>query len=559
MIHNHEVAGSIPAPATRERQLDSSNCFFSLFCFVGKEKSIIFAVMKQIISAIVFLLSAISASSQDVVRLLEPVYADSADSYRQRVYVPQKWEKCRVVLFLERPLGSTSVFVNGVEAGGDTLLYVPHEIDVTKQIVAGQRNLIEIRVAGHGAQGVMGRVELRSQPRRLYISKLKTHPRPYKYTLGIDLELGGSSPNFGYYGLQTIIQRDGVDSAKIFIDEQGITGKQMSFSEMILDDNLFWDEFHPNIFRLAVSAGDDYQEYTFGMREAGVVDGQLFLNRHPIYLRGAVMDDYFPLWGRMPMDMTTWRGVFMGLRAWGINHVRFRGYCPPDAAFEAADKVGMYLQPEALSEAGVQQIAEAYGHHPSLVLIGLADKNYVYNDGVITPVALDQCVIMGRDIPAYKQGIEQRLLGGGSMHFLLTGFCDRKGDFSGVLHERSGDDEKSRISQFTQFCGPIVPLVKIPQSFGISRGDTLRMPVYVYNAMYGNLRNVRTNYYITDDSNRVLAGGLVASGDVRLDTICPVGQVVYEFDSVSTSRIISLTLMVGGPSVSNHWDINVEE
>ncbi len=515
--------------------------------------------MKQIISTILFLSFTLSATSQDVVRLLDPVYADSTDTYCQSVYVPQKWEKRRVVLYLERPLGTTYVRVNGVEAGGDTLLYVPHEVDISRYIVAGQRNLIEVRVAGYGAQGVMGRVELRSQPHRLYVSKLLTHPRPYKYTVGIELFLEGSSRNFGFYGLQTVIQREGVDSAKIFVDERGISGSHMKFEEVLLDDHLFWDEFHPNMFRLAVSAGDDYQEYTFGMREAGVVDGKLFLNRHPIYLRGAMMDDYFPRWGRMPMDVDTWKKMFERLREWGLNHVRFRGYCPPDAAFTAADRVGMYLQPEAHSETGLSQIVEAFGHHPSLVLMGVGDKSYVYNDGVITPVALDQSIIMGRDVPAYKLAVEQRLLSGGNLHYLLMGFCDRQGDFSGILHGRQDDEYKDRISRFAEFCGPIVPLVKLSQLPLLTRGNTLRLPVYVYNAMYGHLRNVRINYFITDSGNRVLTGGMVSSSDILLDTICPIGQVVYTLDSIPASHKIALTLMVGGPAISNHWDINIEE
>ena len=47
------------------------------------------------------------ARAQEVVRLLEPAYADSAAVYRQSVYVPQKWEKSRIVLSIERPLGAT--------------------------------------------------------------------------------------------------------------------------------------------------------------------------------------------------------------------------------------------------------------------------------------------------------------------------------------------------------------------------------------------------------------------------------------------------------------------
>ena len=483
--------------------------------------------MKQIISTIAFLMLALQAAAQDVVRLLQPAYADSGAVYRQSVYVPQKWDKCRVVLFLERPLGATAVKVNGVEAGSDTLVNYPHQLDITEQIVAGQRNTIEVSVAGHDAHGVMGNIELRSQPRRLYINKVRTHPRPFMGTVGIELALSGQSPDFGFYNVQ------------------------------VMDDNRLWDEFHPNIFRLALGVGSDYQEYTFGMREAGVVDGKLYLNRHPVYLRGCVMDDYFPLWGSMPMDEATWMHIMQRLSDYGLNHVRFRGYCPPDAAFKAADKVGMYLQPEAASVADMNRLTDTYGHHPSLVLVTLGQDTYVYNDRVLTPVTLNQCVIAGPDMLAYKQGIERVLLSGDSVHYLLTGICDRQNDFSGVLHGRWDDTDKAPLRQFNQFCRAIVPLAKLPQS--VAATDTLRVPVYVYNAMYGNLQGVRTSYYLADESGKVLAGGLVANGDVPLDTLPQLGEVVLPLDSIQTQGKVTLMITVGSNAVRNQWDLNINE
>ena len=81
--------------------------------------------MKQIISTILFLATCLPALAQDVVKLLEPAYVDSAAVYRQSVYVPQKWDKSRVQLFIERPLGATTVRVNGFEVGGDSTIAIP--------------------------------------------------------------------------------------------------------------------------------------------------------------------------------------------------------------------------------------------------------------------------------------------------------------------------------------------------------------------------------------------------------------------------------------------------
>ena len=513
--------------------------------------------MKQIISTIISLVFAIPALAQDVVKLLEPAYADSAAVYRQSVYVPQKWDKSRIQLFIERPLGKTTVRVNGVEAGGDTARFVPHVLNVTKHIVAGQRNTIEIQVDGHDSRGMLGSVELRAQPRNLYINKVLLHPKPYSATVGVELDLRGQSPDFTFYGTQIIIQHEDKDSANLYVCNEDIWSNHMEYEVKVLDEDRLWDEFHPNVFRAAISAADDYQEMTFGMREAGVVDGQLFINRHPVYLRGAVMDDYFPEWGRMPTDVPTWEKIFRRLESMGLNHVRFNGFCPTDAAFAAADKVGIYLQPQATSKYELGRIADVYGHHPSLVLMSIGDSCYVWNDGYIAPVRLNQNVIYGADLMQYKMAVEQRLLNDSCGNFLLGGICDRLGDFSGVLHARWSDEDAGvRASDFSQFCRPIIPLARFDK-ISFTDSDTLRVPVVVYNAMYGHLNGVRTSYFLHTDSGKVVAGGLVASGNILLAPQNTVGEIVFPLDSVKAPCKLTLTLTVGASSVRNHWDIEV--
>ena len=513
--------------------------------------------MKQMISTIIFLASCVTGLAQNVVKLVDPIYADSAAVYRQSVYVPQKWEKSRVVLSLERPLGATTVSVNGNVAGGDSALAVPHEIDVTKHILAGQRNTIEVKVAGHDSRGILGSVELRAQPRRLYINKVTLHPKPYSGEVGIEVDLRGNSPDFSFYGMQIMVQHEYKDSANLYVSNEDIWGYHMEIDFKIPEQDRFWDEFYPNCYRMAISAADDYTETTFGMREAGVVDGQLFVNRHPVYLRGAVIDDYFPEWGHMPTDMATWEKIFRRLESFGLNHVRFNGFCPTDAAFSAADKVGMYLQAEAKSMYELGRIADVYGHHPSLVLLSMGDSTYVWNDGYIAPVRLNASVIYGNDMLQYKQGIEQCLLGDGSAHFLLTGFCDRKGDYSGVLHARFSDESAgSSTKDFIGFCRPIIPLAKIDKTTFTS-SDKLRVPVVVYNAMYGHLNGIRTSYYLNTDSGQVVAGGLIASGNIPLAPRNVVGEVVFPLDSVKSPCKLKLTLMVGNTTMRNHWEIEV--
>ena len=253
--------------------------------------------------------------------------------YRRSVYVPASWEKRRVTLFLERPHIETTVFVNGHEVGHQMSLSTPHTYDVTKYLVAGQRNTIAVKVyngienvcVGQDSHsvtdqtqgnwnGIIGRMELRAQPRSLYINKVRVHPHPYRKTVGLEVEVDGQSPDFGYYGMQVLVQREGCDTASIFMANYDVWARRMSFEVKVPDDAMLWDEFHPNCYRLAISVGDDYYETTFGMREVGVVDRQIFLNRHPIFLRGTVENCCFPETGYPPTDEASWLRIFQKMK-----------------------------------------------------------------------------------------------------------------------------------------------------------------------------------------------------------------------------------------------------
>ena len=118
-----------------------------------------------------------------------------------------------------------------------------------------------------------------------------------------------------------------------------------------------------------------------------VVDGQFMAGGHPVFLRGKHDACVFPLTGHSPMDKTSWINYFQRCKDYGINHVRFHSWCPPEAAFAAADELGIYLQPELpfwgtlegeellsfLRKEGLN-IVRTYGHHPSFAMFSLGNE-----------------------------------------------------------------------------------------------------------------------------------------------------------------------------------------
>ena len=331
--------------------------------------------------------------------------------YRKSVYVPDSWKKRCITLYLERPHIETTVFVNGQKVGSDNSLSTPHQFDVTKYIKLGERNQIDVCVyngienVGVGQDshsvtdqtqgnwnGIVGKMELRSQPIRLHIDKVRIRPRPFARDVLLEVQLDGLSPNFQFYQMQVLIQQENNDSANLYVSNFDIYSNLMQVEVSIPEKVALWDEFHPNLYRLAISVDDDYYETTFGMREVFVHGKDIILNRRPIYLRGTVENCCFPETGYPPTDVESWTRIFKKCKEYGLNHMRFHSYCPPEAAFAAADKVGFYLQPEGPTwpNHGVKllsgqvidnyllqeskRIIDAYGHHPSFVMMAAGNE-----------------------------------------------------------------------------------------------------------------------------------------------------------------------------------------
>ena len=173
---------------------------------------------------------------------------------------------------------------------------------------------------------------------------------------------------------------------------------------------LLWDEFNPGLYHLEASLtssqGVDFYTTEFGMRNLSQQGKQLAINNRPTYLRGALECFIHPITGYPPTDLEYWMGLFGVNKAHGLNHVRFHTCCPPEAAFSAADRLGIilnvelpgcsggepddadtleYLQTEAL------RILDTFGNHPSFCMLTMGNELLGY-DGE----AQAQAVLMKR-------------------------------------------------------------------------------------------------------------------------------------------------------------------
>ena len=337
--------------------------------------------------------------------------------YRRSVYIPKAMKGQRITLFLERPHIETTVYVNGKEVGHQMSLSVPHRYDVTRYVNFGCSNTISICVyngienvcVGQDSHsvtdqtqgnwnGITGRIELQSQPAKLNIRKVVVRPDADKKQVRVVVEMENHVDGFKLmpmrdYGIYVMARPIMKGKTLVYGAEpvEAIGNKK----EFVIDlgtDAQLWDEFTPNLYQLQVMAGDDVYETTFGLRNLSVEGRQLVINGRPLFLRGTVENCNFPETGYPPMEESEWLRVFRKCKEYGINHVRFHSYCPPEAAFAAADRVGIYLQPEGPSwpNHGVKlrrkmaidqylldeskRIIDEYGHHPSFCFMAAGNE-----------------------------------------------------------------------------------------------------------------------------------------------------------------------------------------
>jgi hypothetical protein len=123
-------------------------------------------------------------------------------------------------------------------------------------------------------------------------------------------------------------------------------------------------------------------------RTAAISQGKFLIDGNLTYFRGTHFGGDYPLTGYPATDLRWWQDKMEILKEWGFNFLRFHSYCPPEAAFAAADEAGIYLLVECgmwnVFEEGspmlqvlrqeMQGILEMFGHHPSFVLFSAGNE-----------------------------------------------------------------------------------------------------------------------------------------------------------------------------------------
>lgn len=203
----------------------------------------------------------------------------------------------------------------------------------------------------------------------------------------------------------------------------------------------FWDEAHPEIHTISIDLDGDVYETTFGLRDVRTLGRRLLINGRETFLRGKVDNLLYPKTGYTPTDVASWMTILGIAKEYGINHYRYHTACPPDAAFTAADLLGVYMAPElpfwgTVAEEGEEgydererdflfqegfRILREYGHHPSFLWLSLGNELWGSKD------------VLNRMMRAYREADETKLYSSGANNYqFVPDVLDEENVFVGV-------------------------------------------------------------------------------------------------------------------------------
>lgn len=335
--------------------------------------------------------------------------------YTREITIPKEMANRPLNLFLERVMWKSRLWIDGKEvAMPQESLTTPHQFRIVDGLAAGKHILtlcidnrkqhdISVKDLAHAYtndtqimwNGVLGRMELSVVP-RVDIHHIAVYPDIKNKRIKVIAEI----TNIGKKSVKSELELQVTQPENHFSLEKKqaqVTlheGKQtLEYDYPMGEDVKLWDEFSPDMYTLSLTCRSGKEtvskETAFGMREIKGSQGILSVNGNRVFLRGTLECCIFPLTGTPPMTEEGWTKVFSVAKEWGLNHLRFHSWCPPQAAFKVADKMGFYVQvelplwsltvgeDEKTNQFLYQEfdhIIREYGNHPSFCLMSIGNE-----------------------------------------------------------------------------------------------------------------------------------------------------------------------------------------
>lgn len=348
--------------------------------------------------------------------LTDPYLFEGYAWYAKDITLEDEDLQGEIILYLERTR-MTKVWVNDVLVGEADSLNTPHQYNLTKYIT-GKTFHLTILVSnvdyptkgGHltspdtqtNWNGIIGEIALHIYD-SVYISGIRVFTDIERKEASLELITVNTTEETKHLSVHVNAE---------LVDIHGTTGQTTPEEAVTVEfpvgtaktvvvyplgkDAVLWSEYTPVIYQLTVTIAGTKEKAiaTFGLRKFSTNEKEFLINGTSTFLRGKHDGLIFPLTGAVPATVEEWIRVMKISKSYGINHYRFHTCCPPDAAFVAADLLGIYMEPqlpfwgtittpedENHNEAEQQylikegyRMMETFGNHASYCMMSLGNE-----------------------------------------------------------------------------------------------------------------------------------------------------------------------------------------
>ena len=352
--------------------------------------------------------------------------------YQKTIFVPEKSDGFVGRLTLENTKWKTTLWIDGECKGSIVSLCAPHVYE-TGELSAGEHTVtlcidngwqLSYRPDGHGVSdalgatwnGVAGAITLELF-NRVWIERVQVNAQLPQAAIQVHLKNETSHIQNCIVHVQDTVHTDiSADAVCVLTPGSQICEFTLNYPS----DTPLWDEFDQGLQHLIVTLSSisnalqgemqssitqlplqskemvsqfskvvlQTKEVTFGFRRAEVKDGHFVINGRNTYLRGTHFGGDYPLSGIPDCGSAYWDKIMETVKTWGMNFIRCHSYCPPEAAFEAADRAGVYLQiecdmwnvfaPDAQMNnvlwEETKRILDTFGNHPSFLMLSPSNE-----------------------------------------------------------------------------------------------------------------------------------------------------------------------------------------
>ncbi|MFV0428442.1 MAG: glycoside hydrolase family 2 TIM barrel-domain containing protein [Arachnia sp.] len=296
-----------------------------------------------------------------------PTQGASIGSYRRNFNVPAQWQDRRIVLGFQGVKSAFTVWVNGQEIGYSEDSFTPAEFDVTDAVVEGE-NVVAVQVHRWSDGSWLENQDMIDLSGIFRDVEVYALPGTWVDDHQVSTEIGD---DFSTAQVSAVIDvardDDGAAATRLIATLLDASGNEVGRDETELsladsqaqsltvaidvDQPELWSVENPYLYTLVyeLTDGPDSVEFVstrVGIREFGIVEGQMMINGSPLRINGMNRGEMHPDVGQA-LTAEIQRADLIAMRRSGVTAMRTAHYPADPDLYRLADEIGMYIMDEA--------------------------------------------------------------------------------------------------------------------------------------------------------------------------------------------------------------------